>query len=44
MGQIATKNKMQLGQLLLGRGIITQEQIEKALAEQKKGGASQVAW
>jgi type IV pilus assembly protein PilB len=38
MGRIATENKMQLGQLLLGRGIVTQEQIEKALAEQKEKG------
>jgi len=38
MSQIAVENKMQLGQLLLGRGIITDEQIEKALAEQKDKG------
>jgi type IV pilus assembly protein PilB len=39
MGQrIATENKAQLGQLLLGRGVVTQEQIEKALAEQKEKG------
>ncbi|MFA5239824.1 MAG: ATPase, T2SS/T4P/T4SS family [Phycisphaerae bacterium] len=38
MSRIATENKMQLGQLLLGRGIVTQEQIEKALAEQKDKG------
>lgn len=38
MGRIATENKMQLGQLLLGRGVITQEQIENALAEQKEKG------
>ena len=38
MSQIATENKTQLGQLLLARGIITQEQIEKALAEQKEKG------
>ncbi len=38
MGQIAVENKMQLGQLLLGRGVVTQEQIEKALAEQKEEG------
>jgi len=38
MGQIAVENKMQLGQLLLGRGVVTPEQIEKALAEQKAKG------
>src|SRR4030043_1135640 len=38
MGRIATDNKMQLGQLLLARGIVTEEQIEKALAEQKEKG------
>jgi len=38
MSQIAVENKMQLGQLLLARGIVTAEQIEKALAEQKDKG------
>jgi type IV pilus assembly protein PilB len=38
MGQIAVENKMQLGQLLLGRSVVTQEQIDKALAEQKAKG------
>jgi type IV pilus assembly protein PilB len=38
MAQIAVENKMQLGQLLLARGIVTEEQIEKALAEQKEKG------
>ena len=38
MGQIAVENKMQLGQLLLARDIVTAEQIEKALAEQKDKG------
>jgi type IV pilus assembly protein PilB len=38
MGQIAVENKMQLGQLLLARGIVTPEQIEKALTEQKEKG------
>jgi type IV pilus assembly protein PilB len=37
MGQVV-ENKMQLGQLLLGRGVVTQEQIEKALGEQKEKG------
>jgi len=38
MGQIAVENKMQLGQLLLARDIVTAEQIEIALAEQKDKG------
>jgi type IV pilus assembly protein PilB len=38
MGRIAVENKMQLGQLLLGHGVVTQEQIENALAEQKEKG------
>jgi len=38
MSKIATENKMQLGQLLLERGVVTPEQIEKALAEQKEKG------
>ena len=38
MGQIATENKLQLGQLLLSHGIVTAEQIEKALTEQKEKG------
>ena len=38
MIQIAVENKMQLGQLLLARDIVTAEQIEKALAEQKDKG------
>ena len=38
MGQIAVENKMQLGQLLLARGVVTTEQIGKALAEQKENG------
>jgi len=38
MSQIALENKTQLGQLLLARGIVTAEQIEKALAEQKDKG------
>jgi len=35
MSQIAIENKMQLGQLLQSRGVVTDEQIQKALAEQK---------
>ncbi|MDH4239651.1 MAG: ATPase, T2SS/T4P/T4SS family [Phycisphaerae bacterium] len=38
MSQIAVENKMQLGQLLLARGVVTDEQIEKALTEQKEKG------
>ncbi len=38
MSQIAVENKMQLGQLLLARGVVTAEQIEKALKEQKESG------
>ncbi len=34
--RIATENKMQLGQLVLEHGVVTQEQIENALAEQKE--------
>lgn len=38
MSQIAVENKAQLGQLLIERGIVTAEQIEKALTEQKEKG------
>jgi type IV pilus assembly protein PilB len=38
MRQSAVENKMQLGQVLLARGIVTAEQIEKALDEQKAKG------
>jgi type IV pilus assembly protein PilB len=38
MSQIALENKMQLGQLLLSRGVVTSEQIETALTEQKEKG------
>jgi type IV pilus assembly protein PilB len=38
MSPIAVENKMQLGQLLIARGIVTAEQIENALAEQKNKG------
>jgi len=38
MAQLTAKNKTQLGQLLLARGIVTEEQIEKALKEQKEKG------
>jgi len=42
MAKIATENKMQLGQLLLARGIVTQEQIEIALTEQREKGHSKL--
>ncbi|MCK4887653.1 MAG: Flp pilus assembly complex ATPase component TadA [Planctomycetes bacterium] len=38
MSQLAIKNRLQLGQLLLSHGIVTAEQIENALAEQKNKG------
>lgn len=38
MAQIAVENKTQLGQLLLAHEVVTPEQIEKALAEQKDKG------
>ena len=38
MAELAVENKAQLGQLLLIRGIVTEQQIEKALAEQKDKG------
>jgi type IV pilus assembly protein PilB len=38
MNQVLLENKMQLGQLLLARGVVTQEQIDKALAEQRDKG------
>ena len=38
MIQASLENKMQLGQLLLARGIVTAEQIENALVEQKDKG------
>jgi type IV pilus assembly protein PilB len=38
MDLIAAENKMQLGQLLLAREIVSQEQIDAALSEQKEKG------
>jgi len=38
MSQIAVENKTQLGQLLLARNIVTAEQIELALIEQREKG------
>jgi type IV pilus assembly protein PilB len=38
MSPILVENRTQLGQLLLARGIVTQEQIDQALAEQSQKG------
>jgi len=38
MSQILLENKTQLGQLLLARGVVSQEQIDAALTEQKDKG------
>jgi type IV pilus assembly protein PilB len=38
MVQILLENKTQLGQLLLARGVVSQEQIERALLEQREKG------
>ncbi len=38
MSRLAVENKMQLGQLLVARNVVTEEQIQKALAEQKQDG------
>ncbi len=38
MSSTAVKNKLQLGQLLIARGVLTEEQVEKALTEQKAKG------
>jgi type IV pilus assembly protein PilB len=38
MSRITVQNRMQLGQLLTARGIVTSEQIERALAEQREKG------
>ncbi len=38
MVQILLENKTQLGQLLLARGVVSEEQIEKALVEQREKG------
>ena len=42
MMQVATKKKMRIGQLLLERGVVTDEQIEIALEEQKETGRSKL--
>jgi type IV pilus assembly protein PilB len=38
MSQLAVEGKIQLGQVLLAHGVVTEEQIEAALAEQKDKG------
>ena len=38
MSQILLENKMQLGQLLLARGVVSEEQIDRALTEQQDKG------
>ena len=38
MEQVLLENKTQLGQLLLARGVVSQEQIDRALAEQREKG------
>ena len=38
MNEIAVENKLQLGQVLQARGIVTAEQVSGALAEQKEKG------
>ncbi len=38
MSQLTVDNKLQLGQLLMARGIVTAEQIEKVLSEQSEKG------
>ena len=38
MSQVTVENKAQRGQLLLARNIVTEEQIELALTEQKEKG------
>jgi type IV pilus assembly protein PilB len=38
MTELATENKMQLGQLLMARGVVTAEQIDEALNEQREKG------
>lgn len=38
MEQLSVENKLQLGHLLMSHGVVTAEQIEKALAEQREKG------
>jgi len=42
MMQVATQKKIQIGQLLLKRGVVTAEQIDIALEEQKEIGRSKL--
>ncbi len=38
MAEVATERKMQLGQLLVAKGVVTDEQIQSALNEQRNAG------
>ncbi|MHC4619781.1 MAG: GspE/PulE family protein, partial [Planctomycetota bacterium] len=38
MAEVVVENKSQLGQLLIARGVVTSEHIERALAEQQEKG------
>ncbi|MBN1816630.1 MAG: Flp pilus assembly complex ATPase component TadA [Sedimentisphaerales bacterium] len=38
MGDVLTEKRLQLGQVLQGRGMVTAEQIDRALEAQKEGG------
>ncbi len=38
MSEVSVKNKMQLGQLLLAQGVVTEVQIERALSSQQEDG------
>ena len=42
MSQLAIENKMQLGQLLLARQVVTETQIQEALQKQKQQGHSRL--
>jgi type IV pilus assembly protein PilB len=42
MADVAIENKAQLGQLLLARGVVSAEQIERALTEQREKGHSKL--
>ena len=42
MAEVAVGNKMQLGQLLLAQGVITEQQIEHALTQQRESGHSKL--
>ena len=42
MAEVAVENKMQLGQLLLAQGVITEQQIDHALTQQRESGHSKL--